>query len=339
MRISVIIAAYKGERFIEEQLQSLFRQTLLPEEILIGDDSPDERTGEVVEKCRKDCPNGVLLRYIKNEKQLGFLRNFLNLATLAQGEYIFFCDQDDVWLPEKISVLAEMLDNSPGSLLAFSDSSKFCGDLSNVPSSPRLPCHFDILADRENCVKKINAGEGFSIFQEYINRDFIAGHNMVIRRSALPLLLAIPEEYTFHDMWSGRIFPFLEKCCCTSQTLVLHRMHSSNASARKLFHKKLFFIPRRLWEVWSMGTKDLQKVMRLYRNLRNTAIRLAGKENIPAKNLLLLRKHLAFTLWRLRLHKKFFLCRWKAVFARKSLYREYYPGTRFPILRDLFSWK
>ena len=337
MKISVIIAAYKGERFIEEQLQSLFRQTLLPDEILIGDDSPDLLTGEAVERCRKNLPPSISLRYIRNQEQLGFLKNFLHLAELAEGEYIFFCDQDDVWLPEKIARLADMLDKNPSCDLAFSDSYKVTGDLSKIIPSPELPCHFDILSNKKFCEEKINKGEAFSIFQEYINRDFIAGHNMALRKSALELLLAIPEEYTFHDMWCGRIFPFLERCRCTMDCLVLHRMHDSNASARKLFHKKFFFIPRRVWEVVTCGPEDLHKVTRLYRKLRNCAILHAGKNHIPEKNLLLLRKHLAFTFWRIHLHKTFFLCRWGAILRKKKLYKEYYQGTRFPLLRDLFS--
>ena len=338
MKVSVIIAAYRGEIFIEEQLQSIFHQTLLPDEILIGDDSPDLLTKEVIEKCRRDCPQRVLLRYIKNEKQLGFLQNFLHLATLAEGEYIFFCDQDDVWLPEKIRIMTEKLDEMPYADLIFSDSCKVSGDLSAITSPTGSPCHFDVLSDPEKSIDMINSGKSFPVFQEYINRAFIAGHNMAMRKKALPLLLSIPEEYTFHDMWCCRIFPYLEKICCKPEILTYHRIHNNNTSALPFFHKKIFFIPRRLWEVAASGTDDLKKVLRLYKKLHIAAVSTAGKESIPEANKELLDKHIAFTRYRLMLHKHFFLCRWKAVLKHKALYREYYPETKFPLFRDLFSW-
>ena len=71
MKISVAIAAYKGEKFIGEQIASLLEQTLLPDEIVITDDSPDELTEKAVKKF-----SDPRIRYFRNDKQLGVNRNF-----------------------------------------------------------------------------------------------------------------------------------------------------------------------------------------------------------------------------------------------------------------------
>ena len=87
MKISVIIAAYKGEKYITEQLQSIFLQTCQPDEILIGDDSQDNRMQYLIEKIAEDWHGRIL--YFHNKKQLGHINNFFNLMSKASGDLIF----------------------------------------------------------------------------------------------------------------------------------------------------------------------------------------------------------------------------------------------------------
>ena len=107
MKISVIIAAYKGEKFIKEQLLSLCRQTRLPDTVLIGDDSGDDQgTFEAVQEFRREQIPPFELKFFHNQNPSGVNSNFRNLAEKAEDDIIFFCDQDDSWLPEKIEKIA-----------------------------------------------------------------------------------------------------------------------------------------------------------------------------------------------------------------------------------------
>ena len=92
--ISVVIAAYCGERFIAEQLRSLYRQTLPPDEILIGDDSDDDLTERTAAETFAESPCTV--KWIKNPTRLGCPRNYANLAEKASGDLIFFCDHFEI---------------------------------------------------------------------------------------------------------------------------------------------------------------------------------------------------------------------------------------------------
>ena len=102
MKISVALATYNGERFIRDQLESLSAQTRLPDELVVNDDCSTDRTVAIVEDFARTAPFPV--RILQNERNLGFSDNFLRAARLCRGDWVAFCDQDDIWLPEKIAV-------------------------------------------------------------------------------------------------------------------------------------------------------------------------------------------------------------------------------------------
>jgi Glycosyl transferase family 2 len=101
MRISVPMATYNGERFIEEQLESVAAQTFPPYELVVCDDGSTDRTLEIVEWFAAEAPFRV--RIERNATRLGYADNFLRAAELCEGDLIAFSDQDDVWLPQKLA--------------------------------------------------------------------------------------------------------------------------------------------------------------------------------------------------------------------------------------------
>jgi glycosyltransferase involved in cell wall biosynthesis len=104
MYISVAMTTYNGARFLGAQLESLANQTRPPDELVIGDDGSTDMTLEIIEEFRKHSPFAV--RVQRNETNLGYARNFLVTAQRCCGDWIAFCDQDDVWLPNKIAQTA-----------------------------------------------------------------------------------------------------------------------------------------------------------------------------------------------------------------------------------------
>ena len=97
------MATYNGEKFLEQQLQSLSKQTLLPAELVICDDTSSDATPEIIKRFSETAPFPVKL--VVNEQRLGWRKNFLKAASLCSSEYIAFCDQDDIWLPEKLATV------------------------------------------------------------------------------------------------------------------------------------------------------------------------------------------------------------------------------------------
>jgi glycosyltransferase involved in cell wall biosynthesis len=99
---SIAMATYNGEKYLSDQLRSLAEQTVLPREMVICDDESNDSTTRIVEQFAARAPFPV--RFIRNEKRLGYYENFMKAAGLCTSDYIAFCDQDDVWLSEKLAV-------------------------------------------------------------------------------------------------------------------------------------------------------------------------------------------------------------------------------------------
>jgi glycosyltransferase involved in cell wall biosynthesis len=114
-RTSVVIGTYNGAAYIGAQLESLAAQTVLPHEIIVSDDGSTDDTVAIVEAFAARSPIPMTVRC--NAVNLGFGENFLQAAKLASGDYIAFCDQDDIWRPRKIERCQEAL-VQPGVILA-----------------------------------------------------------------------------------------------------------------------------------------------------------------------------------------------------------------------------
>ena len=100
-KISIAIATYNGERFLREQLDSLYTQTHIPDEVGVCDDHSSDNTVSILEQYHQKYG----LQYYVNEKSLGCNRNFIKAFGLCTGDFVCICDQDDIWLPNKIETL------------------------------------------------------------------------------------------------------------------------------------------------------------------------------------------------------------------------------------------
>ncbi len=225
-KVTVILAAYRGEKYLGEQLRSLFQQTYPPDIILIGDDSPDNLSYQAVQEVITDCPDSCKVVYHKNPTRLGFLGNFINLASQVGSDYLMFCDQDDSWLPEKIEKMTALLDSRPDCDMGFCDS--FLCDRDLTSSGRTLFGLIRTRNFRDKSIHNINVQQAFPVF--LTNYNFVAGHNIILRRSAIPVFLAMPLHFRYHDLWCGWVFSFLERICCLDEALTLHRLHGENVS-------------------------------------------------------------------------------------------------------------
>ena len=113
MKTSVVMATYNGSRFIYEQLDSIINQTVLPDEIIISDDGSTDSTIELIQSFfeqHSDLPIQFQL-VLNDSNNHGVVGNFQNAVDHSSGEYVFFSDQDDIWLPNKIERLVDILDS------------------------------------------------------------------------------------------------------------------------------------------------------------------------------------------------------------------------------------
>lgn len=116
--VSVAMATYNGERFLREQLESLARQTLLPYELVACDDGSTDSTLDILDRFAAKSPFPV--RVYRNRTRLGYGLNFLGAASRCSGSLIAFCDQDDVWLPEKLQRCGAVMADPQNALVIHS---------------------------------------------------------------------------------------------------------------------------------------------------------------------------------------------------------------------------
>mgnify|MGYP000173063091 CR=1 FL=1 len=225
MKVEVLLATYNGERYIEEQLNSLLNQTYKDFTILIGEDCSTDSTLVILESYKKQYPNKI--KILNNEIQRGHCYNFLNLLKETTGDYIFFCDQDDIWEKNKIELTLEKI-------------KKIEVENFNIP----ILIHTDqviidekgkILSDSSTVYfRKIIE---FSSVEEIAFRGGLHGCTMLLNKKMLQLLKKIKiwecQKLVYHD-WSIAIIAFMKgKVFYLDEKTMRYRIHQKNASIRK----------------------------------------------------------------------------------------------------------
>ena len=114
--VSVVMATFNGEKYIEQQLESLSAQTRQPDELIISDDGSADATLEIVGRFARRA--GFPVRILQNGTRLGYGENFLSAAVLARSELVAFCDQDDIWHEAKLALCCQSFDDPAVSLCA-----------------------------------------------------------------------------------------------------------------------------------------------------------------------------------------------------------------------------
>jgi glycosyltransferase involved in cell wall biosynthesis len=204
--ISVCLATCNGDLYIKDQLLSVLSQLSNDDEVIVVDDDSNDRTIEIIKSF---SDNRVKLNLSKNHKKLGIVKNFERALLQAKGDFIFLCDQDDVWLPEKVEVSLAALKSS---LLVVSDCEVVDSKLNKIQSS-----FFNLR----------NSKSG--IFHNILKNSYL-GCCMAFRKELLPYALPIPKLSPMHDMWIGLVAETRGKVTFIQKPLILYRRHNNNAS-------------------------------------------------------------------------------------------------------------
>lgn len=109
MKVSVVLSSYNGAKYITEQLNSILHQTRRPDEVLIFDDCSNDETPKIVSHFIEAYGLKESWKIRCNENNLGWKRNFMEGFKVATGDFIFSADQDDIWMPEKLEKMENIL--------------------------------------------------------------------------------------------------------------------------------------------------------------------------------------------------------------------------------------
>lgn len=101
--ISVAMTTFNGEKYIEKQIESIIHQSLSVDEIIVCDDGSTDRTVELLKKYD--------VTLIQNFQNLGYKLNFKQAMEKCKGDYIFLCDQDDIWEKDKVKDMMHIMES------------------------------------------------------------------------------------------------------------------------------------------------------------------------------------------------------------------------------------
>lgn len=215
-RCSIALAVYNGERFLGEMLESLFRQTVLPDEIVVCDDDSSDRTFEIVSRFMATYRGCI--RYEKNPERLGVAKNFEKAIRLTTGDIIFLADQDDLWLPDKIEKLRDAIAAQP------EPTGVFCNSLlTNEKLQPLNYTHWQL--------RNFNPERPFTGMEQFRRCCTVApmaGHNIAFDARFKDVLLPFPNLVACHDNWIGIILAAFDAWRIVPEVLTLYRQHESN---------------------------------------------------------------------------------------------------------------
>lgn len=209
--LTVVLATHNGLRWLPELLESLAGQTLAATRLSIVDDASTDRTWEVVRDAAVPGGQTVVGR---QEANVGAVRTFERLLSMVDTEYFALCDQDDVWLPDKLEKSMSLLESS-GADLVYTDLKVVDEGLHELaPSMWRL--------------SNIVPVSGRALVP-LILKNSVTGCTVVGRTSMLKRALPFPPGIPMHDWWLGLVAACGNGVVPLREATVLYRQHSGNA--------------------------------------------------------------------------------------------------------------
>lgn len=216
--IDILMATYNGELYIKEQIESILNQTYKDWKLYIRDDKSKDQTLNVIKKYTKEYPDKIIL-IEDNLGGLGAKKNFSQLLKYSKNEYCMFCDQDDVWLQDKIKISLDEIQKAE----------------SVYDKSTPILVHTDLKVVNEK-LEIINESywqfqgldSKYSGLNKLLVENNITGCTVIINKSLKSKVQEVPEEAIMHDWWIGLVAGTLGKIIQIDNKTILYRQHSNN---------------------------------------------------------------------------------------------------------------
>ncbi len=211
MLISVVICTYNGEKYIEEQLQSVIQQSYENLEIIINDDCSTDKTLEIVKEVQSKDNR---IKVYQNEHNLGFNKNFEKSLQYPTGELVTLCDQDDIWEIEKIEKQYILLTRTNSSLV-YCNAQLMDANGNDLGKNLFTQLH----------VTPISGDTQLSLIFD----NCISGNTLLFKTSLINKIYPIPETI-FFDRWIGFVASYEATIAVIKDPLIHYRQHGGNVT-------------------------------------------------------------------------------------------------------------
>lgn len=204
MKISVCIATYNGEKYIQEQISSILSQLSKDDEIIISDDGSKDNTINILHSF-----NDNRIKIFFNASPHGVVPNFENAIKHAMGNIIFLSDQDDIWMPYKVKTVLSSFQNYD-----------FVVHNAEIVNGQKKQLGIDFFSFRHT---------KYGYWQNLWKMRYL-GCTMAFRKEVLKDILPFPKKILWHDMWIAAILHLKYKGLLINEPLIYYRRHGDNAS-------------------------------------------------------------------------------------------------------------
>lgn len=251
MTVSVVIATYNGDKYLNSQLNSITNQSTLPDEIIIVDDCSSDKTKTVIASFIKELPDSISVKFIENSVNLGVVKTFKKGIQSARMDLVFLSDQDDVWRKDKIEIIKDVF-NSNKDINLVSHAYKILDESENYLSKRIYPYSTSKKVELRSLVK--------------INR--FPGCTYAFKRlMLLPAIKGISDKVYIHDWYLALIATAQNRMYYLNFPLIKYRIHSNNTigvnkglgfSSKYSDRNKTFFNRASLLgEVWKFTQENI----------------------------------------------------------------------------------
>lgn len=211
--VAVMMATFNGERFLSQQIDSLESQTVPRVDLWVSDDGSEDGTGFLLEKALTSWKKGYI--EIVSGPKKGFVENFRSLITnpRIEADYYAFCDQDDIWDPDKLAVAVEWLSTQPEGTPAL-----YCSRTRSISETGKTIGLSPLFTKKPS-------------FKNAIVQSIAGANTMVMNRVARNIVAKASARTSFvsHDWWcyllisgaGGRIY-------YSPNAKISYRQHSQN---------------------------------------------------------------------------------------------------------------
>ena len=219
--ISVVMAVYNGAQYLQQQLDSILNQTLPADEIILVDDGSTDGSIQIAREYEN---RDRRVQLYTNTHNLGYKRNFHRALQLAQGDIVFLCDQDDAWKPEKIQVMADVLQNNR-KIQALASSFTFMDENSQ-------PYSVALRKGRSNnnmYLKQVNQNDLVPVtFEEFCSHNYFQGCALAVTKELKDQFVQNFTDEIPHDWLIGLLASFEQGFYFLNQSLFYYRIHDHN---------------------------------------------------------------------------------------------------------------
>jgi len=213
--IDILLATYNGGPYLGELLRSLKAQTYGNWTLLVRDDGSDDNTIEVL----KDSAD-KRVRLIRDEKKrLGPRGSFAELLKYSTADYVMFCDQDDVWLPEKIEV----------TLRRMREAEARHGDIPVLVHTDMVVTDRDLRVLSGSFWSYQHLDPGAVSFNHLLILNVATGCTMMMN-GRLKELISIPDTALIHDWWVALVASAFGRIERVDAATILYRQHGGNTT-------------------------------------------------------------------------------------------------------------